>query len=168
MRRLLLLSILSVVFLAPTSARHITHNFRDVTMPVALRMIEQHSHYTINFIYNDLEDFRVTANVKDMTVPQTIRQLIGFYPIQATIVNDSVISVECTQDGKWRYKGRIVDEKGNPFEFANITLRSLQDSSIIAYGVSNGNGFFVIPCNNTKVIVRISYVGYQTVEMVCL
>lgn len=167
MRRLLLLSILSVVFMAQTSAQRITHHFREVTMPEALRIIEHHSHYTINFIYNDLEDFRVTANVKDMTVPQTIRQLIGFYPIQATMVNDSVISVECTQDGKWRYKGRVVDEKGRPFEFANITLRSLQDSSIIAKGVSNENGFFVIPCNATKVMARISYVGYQTVEMVC-
>jgi hypothetical protein len=158
---------LSVVFMAQASAQPITHHFQDVTMPEALRMIERHSHYTINFIYNDLEDFRVTANVKGMTVPQTIRQLIGFYPIQATIVNDSVISVECTQDGKWRYKGRVVDGKGRPFEFANITLRSLQDSSIIAKGVSNENGFFVIPCNAAKVMARISDVGYQTVEMVC-
>ena len=158
---------LSVVFMAQASAQPITHHFQDVTMPEALRLIERHSHYTINFIYNDLEDFRVTANVKGMTVPQTIRQLIGFYPIQATIVNDSVISVECTQDGKWRYKGRVVDGKGRPFEFANITLRSLQDSSIIAKGVSNENGFFVIPCNAAKVMARISYVGYQTVEMVC-
>lgn len=167
MRRLLLLTMLSVVFMAQASAQPITHHFQDVTMPEALRMIERHSHYTINFIYNDLEDFRVTANVKGMTVSQTIRQLIGFYPIQATIVNDSVISVECTQDGKWRYKGRVVDGKGRPFEFANITLRSLQDSSIIAKGVSNENGFFVIPCNAAKVMARISYVGYQTVEMVC-
>lgn len=167
MRRLLLLTMLSVVFMAQASAQPITHHFQDVTMPEALRLIERHSHYTINFIYNDLEDFRVTANVKGMTVPQTIRQLIGFYPIQATIVNDSVISVECTQDGKWRYKGRVVDGKGRPFEFANITLRSLQDSSIIAKGVSNENGFFVIPCNAAKVMARISYVGYQTVEMVC-
>lgn len=167
MRRLLLLTMLSVVFMAQASAQPITHHFQDVTMPEALRMIERHSHYTINFIYNDLEDFRVTANVKGMTVPQTIRQLIGFYPIQATIVNDSVISVECSQDGKWRYKGRVVDGKGRPFEFANITLRSLQDSSIIAKGVSNENGFFVIPCNAAKVMARISYVGYQTVEMVC-
>ena len=158
---------LSVVFMVQASAQPITHHFQDVTMPEALRMIERHSHYTINFIYNDLEDFRVTANVKGMTVPQTIRQLIGFYPIQATIVNDSVISVECTQDGKWRYKGRVVDGKGRPFEFANITLRSLQDSSIIAKGVSNENGFFVIPCNAAKVMARISDVGYQTVEMVC-
>ena len=167
MRRLLLLTMLSVVFMVQASAQPITHHFQDVTMPEALRMIERHSHYTINFIYNDLEDFRVTANVKGMTVPQTIRQLIGFYPIQATIVNDSVISVECTQDGKWRYKGRVVDGKGRPFEFANITLRSLQDSSIIAKGVSNENGFFVIPCNAAKVMARISDVGYQTVEMVC-
>lgn len=167
MRRLLLLTMLSVVFMVQASAQPITHHFQDVTMPEALRLIERHSHYTINFIYNDLEDFRVTANVKGMTVPQTIRQLIGFYPIQATIVNDSVISVECTQDGKCRYKGRVVNGKGRPFEFANITLRSLQDSSIIAKGVSNENGFFVIPCNAAKVMARISYVGYQTVEMVC-
>lgn len=46
-------------------------------------------------------------------------------------------------------------------------LKSVRNECIIAKGVSNENGFFVIPCNAAKVMARISYVGYQTVEMVC-
>lgn len=163
--------VLFIIFILSSvsaSAQSIRHNFNNVTMPEALRWLNRmQNRYTINFIFNDLEDFRVTANVKDKSVPETIRQLIGFYPIQATIVNDSTISVECSQEGKLRYKGKIVDEKGNPFEFANIRLLSLQDSSVIAKGVSNENGFFVVPCNEAKVIARISYVGYKTIELTC-
>lgn len=148
-------------------SQRITHNFQNVTMPEALRMIERQSHYSINFIYNDLEDFRVSANVRRKTVTEAIRQLVGFYPIAITIVNDSTISVECWQEGELRYKGRVIDGHGSPIEFANITLLSVNDSSVIVNGVTNTGGYFAIPCDLSKVIVRVSYVGYKTIERVC-
>ena len=43
-------------------------------------------HYVINFAYNDLEDFKVTADVRKQSVPDAIRQIIGFYPIAMKVV----------------------------------------------------------------------------------
>lgn len=63
-----------------------------------------------------------------------------------TMPNDSTISVECLQKTRRRYKGRVVDEHGQPAEFANIALLSPADSAVIAGGVSNADGYFVIPC----------------------
>ena len=74
--------------------------------------------------------------------------------------------VECTQKSTFRYKGRIVDERGNAAEYATIALLSPIDSTIVGHGVSNENGSFVIPCNSRKVLARITYIGYKTVNRI--
>ncbi len=163
----ILILIILILSSIVSNAQRITRSFNNVTMPVALRQLNNMTkRYTINFIYNDLEDFRVTTSIKGKTVPEAIRQIIGFYPIEATIVSDSIINVECYQKTKLRYKGRVVDVKGQPIEFANIALLSPKDSSLLAGGVSNASGYFAIPCETNKVIVRVSFVGYKSMERI--
>ena len=82
-----------------------------------------------------------------------------------TQVEDNIM-VECAQKTTLRYKGRIIDESGNAAEYANITLLSPIDSTIVGHGVSNENGSFVIPCNSRKVLARITYVGYKTISRI--
>ena len=63
MKRYILFLIASLVAIS-VSAQRITHNFRDVSMSKALKMIEANtSKYKINFIYNELEDFTVTTSI---------------------------------------------------------------------------------------------------------
>lgn len=162
-KTLLLLLYMLLLCTVAGHAQRVSRDFHNVTMPMALQQLGGMTHrYTINFIYNDLEDFRVTATIKGATIPEAIRQLIGFYPITMTMVGDSIINVECPLKTTLRYKGRIVDEKGKAAEYANIVLLSPADSSFIAGGVSNESGYFVIPCNARRVIARVSYVGYKT------
>ena len=159
--------ILFIIFILSSlaaSAQRITRRFNNVAMPEALRQINKMTNrYTINFIYNELEDFRVTTDINGKSVPDAIRQLIGFYPIDMSMVSDSIINVECYQKTSRRYKGRITDENGNSAEFANIALLSPTDSTLLAGGVSNQDGYFVVPCETKNVIVRVSYVGYKTI-----
>jgi hypothetical protein len=163
-----IITILSLLILLTAQAQRITHTFTDVTMPEALRLLNKMSlKYTINFIYDDLEDFRVTTTVKNQSIPDAIHQLIGFYPMVETVVNDSTLNVECLQKTQRRYKGRIIDEQRQPAEYANVVLLSPIDSSIIANGVSNESGYFVIPCETENVLLRISYVGYKTLFRRC-
>lgn len=163
MKRNLLILLLSFLVLPPARAQRITHRFENVPMPEALHWLNRESkQYTINFIYDELEDFRVTANISNLSVPDAIRRLIGFYPILLTMANDSTLSVECMQKDGLRYKGRIMDEAGQPAPYANIALLSPQDSTLLATGVSNESGWFVIPCTATSVLARVSYVGYRT------
>ncbi|MDY3069147.1 MAG: TonB-dependent receptor family protein [Parabacteroides sp.] len=58
-------------------------------------------------------------------------------------------------------KGKVVDEKNNAVEFANIVLLNLPDSSFIAGTVSNPDGTFSF--DKTADIVKISSIGYTTV-----
>ena len=147
------------------SAQRVSHHYNNTPISAILAQLNSEQHnYTINFIYNELEDFHVTADIKNKSIPDAIRQMIGFYPIKMATMDGNVLLVECTQKAGLHYKGQIVDEHGEAAEFANITLLSPTDSTIIGNGVSNENGYFVIPCESQKVIARISYVGYKTIN----
>ena len=147
-------------------AQRITRQYNNVSFSAALKDLNAHQHkYTINFVYDELEDFKVTKSIHNQNVPNAIMQLIGFYPIRMTQVENNIM-VECTQKSTFRYKGRIVDERGNAAEYATIALLSPIDSTIVGHGVSNENGFFVIPSNSRKVLARISYIGYKTVNRI--
>ena len=163
-RELLLLFLLFGV--QQSYAQRITRQYNNVSFSAALKDLNARQHkYTINFVYDELEDFRVTKSIRNQSVPDAIMQLIGFYPIRMTQVEDNIM-VECAQKTTLRYKGRIIDESGNAAEYANITLLSPIDSTIVGHGVSNENGSFVIPCNSRKVLARITYVGYKTISRI--
>ena len=143
-------------------AQKITREYNNVSLSEALRKLnEQTEKYTISFLYNELEDFHITTSVHRKTVPDAIRQMIGFYPIRMTI-EDREIIVECPQKTAPRYKGTVIDEQGHPIAYANIALLSPQDSTLITGGVSNESGLFVIPCEQRPVLARVSFVGYKT------
>ena len=136
-----------------------------MSLSEALRQLnEQTEDYTISFLYNELEDFRITTSVHRKSIPDAIRQMIGFYPIRMTVENHEII-VECPQ--KTAPKGTVIDEQGQPIAYANIALLSPQDSTLITGGVSNESGLFVIPCEQETVLARISYVGYKTIYRQC-
>ena len=163
-RELLLLFLL--LWVQQSYAQRITRQYNNVSFSAALKDLNARQHkYTINFVYDELEDFRVTKSIRNLSIPDAIMQLIGFYPIKMTQLENNIM-VECTQKTTLRYKGRIIDESGNAAEYANITLLSPIDSTIVGHGVSNENGSFVIPCNSQKVLARITYVGYKTVNRI--
>lgn len=155
-----------LAFVQQSYSQRITRQYNNVSFSEALKDLNARQHkYTINFVYDELEDFKVTKSIRNMSVPNAIMQLIGFYPIRMTQVEDNIM-VECTQKSTLRYKGRIVDERGNAAEYATIALLSPIDSTIVGQGVSNENGYFVIPSNYRKVLARITYIGYKTVNRI--
>ena len=147
--------------------QRVTRTFNDVSMSEALKWLnEQNREYNISFLYNELEDFRVTTSVKNKSVPDAIQQMIGFYPIKMT-VQGKEIAVECPQKASTRYKGTVLDETGQPLPYANVALLSPRDSTLITGGVTNESGLFVIPCDQSGVLARITYVGYRPVYRHC-
>ncbi|MBQ9556622.1 MAG: TonB-dependent receptor [Muribaculaceae bacterium] len=155
------------LFLQAT-AQNITHSFRDVSMSDALKYLQlQTDRYKIVFIYDDLEDYKVTTHVKNKPVPDAIRQIIGFYPISMRQGMVGEIYVEATHKTDHRLKGLVVDENNLPLPYANVTLLNPADSTMVGGGVTNESGRFVIPLDQPRVIARISYVGYKTVHRLC-
>ena len=161
MRKHLFLGILLLI-VCGVQAQHITRNYNKTSLPHVLTDIDNASQrYTINFIYNELEDFTVTVNLRNRTVPEAIREVLGFYPMRMT-VSDSLIFVECTQKVPTKVIGHIVNQHNQPVPFANVALLNPSDSSFINGGVTNNGGDFVIPCSQRKVLLRVSFVGFAT------
>ena len=149
-------------------AQRVTRNYRDVSIADALRQLAEESRdYTIYFLYNELEDFTITTAVKNKSVPEAIRQIIGFYPISMTQGEKGEIYVECIHKTEHHLKGMVVDENNLPLPYANVTLLNPADSTMVGGGVTNESGRFVIPYDHGKVIARITYVGYKTEHRLC-
>ena len=154
--------------LLPLQAQRITRHYDNVSMSKALMELNDlQRDYTVNFIYDELEDFKVTTDVKHKTLTDAIFQIIGFYPIRVVKSGEHELFVECTHKTDRHLTGTIIDENGQPVPYANVYLLHPSDSTVIGGGVSNEAGVFVIPYEQERVLARISYVGYKTVYRLC-
>lgn len=155
---MLLAGMLSTMFCA--KAENVTRSYVNIPITDVLRDID--SIYTagnINFIYNELEDFTVTAKINKKTITGAIYDVIGFYPIRVTFSNGDYY-LECWHKEPNRLKGRLLDENMSPVEFANVQLFNPEDTTFITGGVSNANGDFVIPVEAKRVLLKTHCMGY--------
>ena len=152
-----------------TFAQRISHTYNNVSLSEALLLLNsEQKEYVINFLYNELEDFRVTATIKNKRLPDAIQQMIGFYPVRMTVKpDDHEIYVECTHKTDRHLTGTIVDEQDQPVGYANVAILNPADSALLGGGVSNESGYFAIPYEQNKILARISYVGYKTIYKQC-
>jgi hypothetical protein len=149
-------------------AQKITRSYDNVSMSEALRDLNEQTHeYNISFLYNELEDFRVTTNIRRKSIPDAIMQVIGFYPVRVVKRGDNEIYVECTHKTERHLTGTIIDENRQPVPYASVYLLHPSDSTVIGGGVSNEAGVFVIPYEQKSVLTRVTYLGYKTTYRLC-
>ena len=149
-------------------AQRITRHYDNVSMSKALMELnDQQRDYTVNFIYDELEDFKVTTDVKHKTLPDAIFQIIGFYPIRVVKSGERELFVECTHKTDRHLTGTIIDEQGQPVAYANVAILNPADSTLLSGGVSNESGYFAVPYEQEAVIARFSYIGYKTIYRLC-
>ena len=164
----LVISLIALCCFIDVQAQKVTRNYDNISMSEALRDLnEQSRDYTISFMYNELEDFRVTTHLQNKPIPDAVVQIVGFYPVRVVKRGDSEIYVECTHKTDRHLKGTIIDEQGQPVAYANIAVLNPADSTLLCGGVSNESGVFVIPVDQTNILARISYVGYKTIFKQC-
>ena len=169
----LVISLMALCCCASISGQHISRSYNNVVMPEVLRDLNQQSRdYTVSFLYNELEDFRVTTAIKRKSLPEAIMQVVGFYPIRVVNRGEHELYVECTHKTDRHLTGTIVDEQGQPVAYANVAVMNPSDSTLLSGGVSNESGYFAIPYETPPtvgggregaVLARISFVGYKTV-----
>ena len=171
MRRLLVILFACLLAICMQGQR-ITHTYNNVSLSDALsQLAEQQTDYAIMFLYNELEDFRITTTVSRKSLPDAIQQMIGFYPIRMTVDTSNPdgkkIFVESIHKTNRHLTGTIIDEQGQPVAYANVAILNPADSTLLSGGVSNESGYFAIPYEQAQVLARISYIGYKTVYKQC-
>ena len=172
MKQYIFTALLCALTLCAQAQRLTRHYLNESLSKVLEDLNKATTDKTIYFIYDELEDFTVTSHFTDLPIKEAIREVIGFYPMKVTYDDDKIF-IECTQKEDTKVIGHIVDDNGKPVEFANISLHSAQPptsnnqqsaSTFINSGVSNENGDFVIPCKAQRITLKVSYIGYKTVE----
>ena len=163
MRRTILL--LMVAGLMATGSLKAQHHFKATSLSEALIALDHSTErYDISFVYDELEDFTVTTDIrKSSSVPDAVRQVCGFYPVKVSVKGRNIF-VECIQKDRTKLTGRLVDAHNQPIAYANILLYHPSDSTVIGGGVSNEAGDFVIPCSAHEARVKVSCIGYKTLE----
>ena len=143
------------------------HVFENTSLSEALIELDKSSEkYSISFVYDELEDYTVSKTIRQgCMLPDAVREVCGFYPIRVSI-KDKDIFVECIQKDKKKLMGRLLGPDGKPVAYANILLLNPSDSVMVNGGVSNEAGHFVIPCSAAQAMVRISCMGFKTIERV--
>ncbi|MBP5537030.1 MAG: carboxypeptidase regulatory-like domain-containing protein, partial [Bacteroidales bacterium] len=68
--------------------------------------------------------------------------------------------------GKSDWKGRVIDQKGEPVEYANVVVLSKADSSVVCGTVTAEDGSFNIVTNETDGIMMVAMIGYGTQYLV--
>ena len=67
-----------------------------------------------------------------------------------------------TANAKKDWKGKVVDEKGEPVAYANVAVLSPTDSSVVCGAVTEEDGTFNIVTKENEGIMMVAMLGYQT------
>ena len=134
-----------------SDAETFSYRFNSTPLTKAIREImEDHPELDINFIYNELENYRTSEIVNADNAYDALRQTIGLNPVTVTKARNTYY-VEALQHGRYIYTGKIIGSDNEPVVAATIMLLTPKDSTVLTYGISDTEGQFSIPCDHSSV-----------------
>ncbi len=161
LRAICLLLFLSVSF---TAYSQITVNVKDISLRASLKKIEQVSNY--KFFYNEsLPELnqKVSLNVKDATIEQTMQQLLGKMELTYKKEQENVIVLIRKPQEKQRnikVSGTVVDSNGEPIIGASVVVKGTSNGTI-----TDLDGNFSINDVSETSQLTVSYIGYKPVQL---
>lgn len=162
MREIITIVYLSL-FIGFADASSYVYDFRNTKLSDALvRLAEDNPEIHINFIYNELDMYKVSASIDTDDLHDALKRLIGLNPI-SVIKDGGCYYIEALQHGRYCYSGKVVSTDDLPVEGATVMLLSPKDSTVVTYGITDALGRFSIPCDRKGVIGKVSCVGHKTV-----
>ena len=160
---LLCLLILPLAVLA--QGQKVTLKVSQTPLPNAFRQVEQQSGYfKINYPYEAVKDYKVTADVSNATAPDAVKALIKGLPLTSTVdgrfiqVSKSTVRAE-SGASKRTVKGQVVDADGEPL--IGVTVRV---SGTDIGTVTDIDGNYVLEGVDPNSTLVYSYIGKKTVE----
>ena len=74
-----------------------------------------------------------------------------------------MLLVAVTASAKRDWKGKVIDEKGEPVAYANVAVLSKADSTVVCGAVTEEDGTFNIVTKENDGIMMVAMLGYKTV-----
>lgn len=158
--RTILTLILAVMTYISASAYRYSYSFSNTPVSEAIvRIGKDHPDINISFIYKQLDNYKTSAKIHTDDAYDALRQIIGFNPINLKLKKDGYY-IEAQQKGVFNIRGTLIAPDGEPI--ITGVVRVVNDSGVpITYGVTDEKGCFIIPCDNLKTKILVSYLGYK-------
>lgn len=155
--------LVAMICVTATYASTFHYNFHSTRLSDALtQLAEQHPDLHINFIYNELDNYKTSAAIRTKDAYEALRQIIGLNPV-SVIKKGKYYYIEALQHGKYKYTGNVIGDDEEPLIGASVMLLTPRDSTVVTYGVTDLNGRFSIPCDKKNILAKFTCVGYKTV-----
>ena len=147
--------------MAQTGKVRLSLTCKEKVMPDVLKEVEKLSGLKVLFTYNEVQDFKVTVNLKDATVQEAMEAIVQPFPLTFKI-NEKYITVSKTKKGRSGQRkvisGKVVDQKGFPLPGVNIQTN---DKNVMGVTDMNGDFRINIPEGKNITTVNFSFVGME-------
>ncbi len=154
--------------LAQGQNKRVSLDCKEKPLTEALKQLERLSgYYKMNFNYSELQTYKVTATIKDKTVPEAVDVLLTGLPLKKSIngkfiviaVNESMKKSTTTNPRK--LTGRVVDEKGLPLPGVSVTV----NGTTIGTATDMDGNYQLTIQQAGGVPLIFSFVGMETQEV---
>lgn len=167
----MLMALLLIVPVATAQAqttKKFSVTIQNEQLPSALNKISSASGYKINYNTEDLQEYKVSAQLKDVTVTEALDKVLEGKPFRYKI-NKEFITIRKTQaslsltPAKGRtISGFVYDENNDPLPGVSIRIKGDTRGNITSV-----DGEYLLPLkSNEKVTLIFSYIGMETQEVV--
>lgn len=149
--------------------RLIDLELNEVPLSKALQQLEREGGKNILFVNDEVETYRVTAHIQKQTLAEAIRLVLTGKPFTCLERQDYFVIQRTNKKQKVEHiRGKVVNEQGIPIPYANVLVLQASDSTFVNGCVTENDGTFLLPNPYTDhYVLRVTYVGYQTITAPC-
>lgn len=144
---------------AQTANKRISYSCNTQKLTTALKAIEKKSgYYKVQFAYDDVNSYSVSVNVKNVTVPEAVKQLLSGLPLTSSVKSRYIVITREKGKNHW-ISGIVTDKNGDPLIGASVYIKNTKRGTI-----TDSNGRYTINVQPGDEIV-FSYIGMASKDM---
>ncbi len=149
-----LFSLTAAVAQPAEGGKKITYQCENEKLSTALRQVERLSgYYKVQFAYEDVESYRVTTNLKEVSVDEAMSVLLKGTRLRYE-VGGRFVYVLSANTARGAVRGLIRDIDGEPLIGVAIHNKAEKSGT-----VTDADGNFSLPISTDEVMLDITYVG---------
>ncbi len=157
---------LSLQVAAQTANKKISYQCKNEKLSTVFEQLERLSgYYKLQFAYSDVEEYRVTTNLQEVTVPDAVKSVIAGKPLTYTVDNQYIYvkpeGQKVTKGETFTFSGKVVDELDLPLPGVNITVKGKSGMGT----TTNIDGEFGLALTNENAVLVFSYMGMKVQEV---
>lgn len=165
----ILLCSLFIASFVQAQQKNITIEFKNELLAEALKKLEKLSSYKILFTYEEVQDYKVTASLKNATILEALGKVLEGKPfIHSDITDGKYISVKYQQSPKVpagparTVKGAVLDKNKKPLPGVTVIIKGTTTGV-----ATDADGMYAIsiPASTSSPTLVFSFIGMKSVKV---